>query len=86
MPDTLADFNEMTNQFELTYQGPVSNLYNATNFHDLIVVREKQPWQGPTGKWLKIYGFADGHSEIHAEPSDGFNAFEQNHMLLPTSQ
>ena len=86
MPDTLADFNALTNQFELAYQGATSNLYGATNFGDIIVVREKQPWQSPDGKWLKIYGFADGHSEIHAEPAEGFDAYEQNHELLPPSQ
>lgn len=86
VPDTMADFSEMTNQFELTYQGAMSNLYNAANFHDLIVVREKQPWQGPTGKWMKIYGFADGHSQIQSEPPEGFDAYEQNHMLSPVNQ
>lgn len=86
VPDTAAEFNELTNQFELTYQGPVSNLYSATNFGNIIVVREKQPWQGPTGKWMKIYGFADGHSQISSEPAEGFDAYEQSHMLISAPQ
>lgn len=84
MPDTVADFNEMTNLFDLAYQGPISNLYNATNWSGIIVVREKQPWQSPDGTWMKTYGFADGHSQIQSEPPEGFDAYEQNHMLLPS--
>jgi hypothetical protein len=86
MPDTAADFNEMTNLFDLAYQGAISNLYSATNFHDLIVVREKQPVQLANGKWVKAYGFADGHSQIQNEPPEGFDAFEQAHMIPPPNQ
>jgi len=87
MPDTTADFIEMTNLFALAYQGSISNLYGATNFHDLIVVRERQPWQLSNGKWAKVYGFADGHSQIQSEPPEGFDSYEQNHMMmLPPSQ
>ncbi len=76
-----ADFNAMTNLFDLAYQGAVSNLYSATNFHDLIVVREKQPVQMANGKWCKVYGFADGHSQIQNEPPEGFDAHEQTHTV-----
>ncbi len=86
MPDTMADFNEMTNLFDLAYQGAISNLYSATNFHDLIVVREKQPVQVANGKWVKVYGFADGHSQIQSEPPEGFDAFEQAHTVPPPNQ
>jgi len=83
MPDTTADFNEMTNLFELSYQGSMSNLYNAGNFHDVIVVREKQPWQAPNGGWRRTYGFADGHSEIHASDNGDFSDWEDQHALVP---
>ncbi len=86
MPDTAADFADMTNLFDLFYQGSLSNVYNATNFGDIIVVREKQPWQAPNGKWMKVYGFADGHSQIRSESSEGFDAFEQEHAGPPSGQ
>jgi hypothetical protein len=86
MPDTSAEFNEMTNLFDLAYQGAISNLYNAPNFHDVIVVREKQPVQMANGKWFKVYGFADGHSQIQSEPPEGFDAYEQVHMVPPPNQ
>ena len=80
LPDTAADFSEMTNLFEFTYQGAYSNLYDATNFHDIIVVRERQAWQSSEGTYLKTYGFADGHSQIQAQPPEGFQVYEQHHM------
>jgi RNA polymerase sigma factor (sigma-70 family) len=86
MPDTAADFNEMTNLFDLAYQGAISNLYNATNFNDLIIVREKQPVQTANGNWVKVYGFADGHSQIQSEPPEGFDAYEQAHTVPPPNQ
>jgi hypothetical protein len=86
MPDTAADFGQVTNEFDLVYQGSTTNLFGTTNFGDTIVVREKQPWQMPDGRWAKVYGFADGHSQLVAEPDGSFDAFEQQHMALPPDQ
>jgi hypothetical protein len=46
----------------------------------MIVVRESQPWLY-NGKWAKVYGFADGHSETHSEMDGNFDSFEQQHMV-----
>ena len=45
--------------------------------------RERQAWQTYDGKWARSYGFADGHSEIHKENSNSFDAFEKRHTYAP---
>lgn len=69
-----------TNQFEIVCQGSTSDLAKPA---ETIVVRERQAWQTPEGKWAKAYGFADGHSEIRTEPVGGFEAWEAEHMVVP---
>jgi hypothetical protein len=81
--DTAAVFSQVTNEFDLVYQGSTTNLYGAANFGDIIVVREKQPRQTPDGNWTKVYGFADGHSQLVTEPDGNFETFEQQHMASP---
>jgi RNA polymerase sigma factor (sigma-70 family) len=70
----LEDFVQVTNQFDIVYQGKLNAI---TNGNDAIVLREKQATQSPQGKWVKTYGFADGHSESLPEPEGGFEAWEQ---------
>jgi hypothetical protein len=78
----LEDFVQVTNQFDIVYQGK----WNAiTNSNDAIVLREKQPTQTRQGKSVKTYGFADGHSESLPEPEAGFEAWEQQHMPQASS-
>ena len=84
VPDTTADFNRATNEFELVYQGAITNLYGNPHWRDVIVIRERSPWQAPDGKWMKAYGFADGHSQLVTEPGGNFETFEQQH-LAPTT-
>src|SRR5262245_25382263 len=57
-------------QFEITYQGSLNALNNPS---EVIVLREKQAWQMPSGKWARIYGFADGHCEIHTQSENNFD-------------
>jgi prepilin-type processing-associated H-X9-DG protein len=47
------------------------------------VLKEKQAWQTPDGKWVKTYGFADGHAEIHTEPNGNFDDYEKDRMVPP---
>jgi RNA polymerase sigma factor (sigma-70 family) len=70
-------------QFELVFQGSPHGLTNANN---VIVMREKVPVQMPDGGWVRAYGFADGHAEIHRESDGHFESWEQQHMLAPSSQ
>jgi RNA polymerase sigma factor (sigma-70 family) len=69
------------NQYELVAQGSIAGISNAA---DTIAVREKEPWLR-NGKWLKAYGFVDGHAVIMAEPPEGFAAWEQQHIAVPAA-
>ena len=69
-------------RFEIVYQGVWTNLANPSS---AIVVRELTPWTR-NGKSLKAYGFADGHAEIHMEPSGNFDDFEQQHVPVLKAQ
>lgn len=67
------------NQFEIIYRGSLTNIAAPSS---IIVIRETQPWPYG-GKWAKVYGFADGHSEIQTMESGNFSAFEKQHMFSP---
>ncbi|MGD0253857.1 MAG: sigma-70 family RNA polymerase sigma factor [Verrucomicrobiota bacterium] len=66
-------------QLEIVYQGSLKNIANPGS---TIVIRESQPWLY-NREWVKVYGFADGHSELHVEPNGDFSAWEQQHLALP---
>jgi RNA polymerase sigma factor (sigma-70 family) len=67
-----------TNNFELAYNGSISGLTNPSS---VILMREAQAWPTLNGKWAKTYVFIDGHSEVSVQPSDNFDAFEQEHSI-----
>ena len=70
------------NRFEIVYQGSWTNLANPSS---AIVVREIQPWSR-NGKWVKAYGFGDGHAEAHSEASANFDEWEQQHAPVLKNQ
>jgi hypothetical protein len=72
-----------TNEFELVVYGPL-NFTNISKPSETIAVREKKA-SFIGGSWVKAYGFVDAHSEIKKEPPEGFEAWEQAHMLPPPS-
>jgi RNA polymerase sigma factor (sigma-70 family) len=72
-----------TNQFELFFQGSFKDIPNGTPAAQTIVVREAQAWQAPDGGWLRAYGFADGHSEVHRAADGNFETWEKQHTLSP---
>ena len=66
-------------QFEIVFEGSFSTLEKP---QDIIVLREKEAWEtAPAGdgtpKWARIYGFADGHIEVHHEPINDFEAYKE---------
>ena len=65
-------------RYEITYQGSV---FELTNSPAIIVIREKEPWQTADGSWVRAYGFADGHSEIHKATDGNFETWEAQHMI-----
>jgi RNA polymerase sigma factor (sigma-70 family) len=82
--------NLSTDQFEIVYQGSLV----LPNSGEVVVLREKEPWQDSSGKWCKVYGLADGSSQLVAMPSrwtvggrqisyDSFEAFEKDHIIPP---
>ena len=82
------DNSVSTEQFEIVYQGSLA----LPNPGEIVVLREKEPWTDSSGKWCKVYGLADGSSQIVAMPSrwtvrgrqvsyDTFEAFEKDHII-----
>jgi hypothetical protein len=69
-----------TNSFELVYHGSLDGL---TDPKSVILIQESQAMQTSSGRWVKTYGFADGHSEVRGEPFDNFDTFEQQHSVPP---
>ncbi|MFZ0828889.1 MAG: hypothetical protein WAO02_15845 [Verrucomicrobiia bacterium] len=37
----------------------------------------------PAPEWMKTYGFADGHAEIHTEPSGNFDDGDSQRIISP---
>jgi hypothetical protein len=70
-----------SNEFGIVYKGSLTNIANPSS---AIVVQEHEAWPTYDGKWAKVYGFADGHSQLIIEPDGNFTGFEQQHMAQPT--
>ncbi len=77
-PEAKAQTNITTSQFEIVYQGNQEAIADPA---ETIVLREKQPWVGPDGSWVKMYGFADGTGQLHSEPDGNFEAYERQHTV-----
>jgi hypothetical protein len=67
------------NQFDLVGRGSLQGLTNAA---DTIIARERAPAM-LNGNWTKVYAFVDGHVEVKQQPPEGFDAWEQQHMMPP---
>ena len=76
-----------TYQFEIVYQGSLNRNELGTNARSIILIRETSPYRSADGwGWGKVYGFADGHSEVHGAQDGNFDAFEQQHMVSSPNQ
>jgi RNA polymerase sigma factor (sigma-70 family) len=76
-PDLRDETLSASNQFEIFYQGPIAAVTNPAT---VIVLRETEAQQTPNGNWVRTYGFADGHSEVHSAADGNFLPWEQQHM------
>jgi len=72
-----------TNDFEFVHKQPINVRQLGTNFGKTVVVREYMAWQGNDGRWYKIYGFADGHSQVVAVADGNFTAWEEQNTYNP---
>jgi cell division protein FtsL len=72
------------NDFEIVYQDPLTNIANPSS---VIVVRSVRSWINTNGRMAKVYGFADGHAEMHeALVSEYFDRWEQKHVPILKNQ
>jgi hypothetical protein len=68
-----------TNKFEIIYHGSLDELKGIPR-GSVAVIRERQPWIAPSGKQARVYGMANGMSEI-IESDDDFKAWEAEHII-----
>ncbi len=73
-------------RFEIVHQGAWSRIVNPAA---TIVIREREPFRmrkpDGTEALARTYGFADGHSEIHASPTGDFESWERQRMAAPAA-
>jgi hypothetical protein len=69
-----------TNQYEILYHGSLDKLQGLP-WGSVAVIREQQPWPSPDGGMMRVYGFADGHSQMMDESSAGFQSWAALHVL-----
>jgi len=67
-----------TNDFEVVFQGSQNDLTNIPP-DTVALIRERQPWQTPAGKWARVYGFAD--SSVIIESDDNFQSWDAQHII-----
>jgi hypothetical protein len=70
-----------TNDFEIVYQGTTNDLGNIPP-RRVALIRERQPWLTPDGKWARAYGFADGGAETVVS-DDNFQSWDALHVVPP---
>lgn len=70
-----------TNHFEILYHGSLDKLPNPMT--NGIIALRSDSWQTSDGKWVRVYGFTDGHCEAHTETNNNFAAYEKEHSLSP---
>jgi tellurite resistance-related uncharacterized protein len=70
-----------SSDFELVFQGSKKELTNVPE-QAVALLRERQAWQTPSGKWARIYVMAGG--EVKVVESDGsFQSWEAAHVIPP---
>lgn len=70
-----------TNEFEMIYPGPQDGLTNYPT-QMLAVIRERQVWQAPSGRWARVYGMLTAPPRI-VETDDNFQSWEAEHIIPP---
>lgn len=68
-----------TNQFDIVYRGSLDDLKGIPR-GAVAVIRDRQTWIAPSGKQARVYGLADGSSQI-VESDDDFKSWEAEHII-----
>ncbi len=68
-------------EFEMVYQGSYNELTNVP-WQEVALIRERQAWPTPGGKWARIYVMANGEASV-VEADDNFQAWEAEHIIPP---
>jgi hypothetical protein len=68
-----------TNQFDIVYRGSLDDLKGISR-GAVAVIRDRQTWIAPSGKQARVYGLADGSSQI-VESDDDFKTWEAEHII-----
>ncbi len=78
LPDGPNDYGFTPDQFEILFQGRLTDLANPSG---AVVLREREPFATTAGPGAsRTYLFADGHSEIVRRDDGDFTDWEQRHM------
>ena len=90
LPGTFADaapfLGDLRNHpsaesYEIVYTGKLADVKEPAK---TLVIQQKAPDAAPNGGYVKAYGFADGHSEIHKEVDlAGFENWEKARTSPP---
>jgi chorismate mutase len=68
-----------TNQFDIVYRGSLDDLKGIPR-GAVAVIRDRQTWTTPDGKQARVYGLADGTSQIVGSDDD-FQSWEAEHII-----
>lgn len=72
-----------TSEFEMVYQGSLNELTNVP-LQAVALIRERQAWPTPRGKWGRVYVMVCGDVRV-VESDDNFQSWEAAHVLPPAS-
>jgi surface antigen len=64
--------------FDVVYRGPLNQLQDPGR---TIVIRQRQAEQRTDGTYTRIYGFGDGHVEIHKTSDGNFEDWERERLV-----
>jgi hypothetical protein len=70
-----------TDEFEIVYQGSLNELTNVP-LQAVSLIRERQAWPTPRGKWARVYVMISGDVKV-VESDDNFQSWETAHILPP---
>lgn len=68
-----------TNQVDILFSGSLKQLKGIPS-SSVPVIRTRQSWLTPDGKQARVYGMADGTSQI-VESDDNFQSWEAEHVV-----